>query len=248
LQCNKIFVGNNGPGGVPVAGPGTVRAKRNPQESNQMASKKSSTKAAAAAKPVKAAPLTVAAKEPVEVPAAVAQEPVELVEAAAKEPVEAAVAVGNETVEAVVKAGAEAASAGYEKAAAITKEQVDRTSKAMFKGYGDFAALGQENVDAVVKSGNIAAKGFEALSKEMMAFARSSLEGNVAATKAILGAKDLREAVDLQSKYTRKSFDQALAESAKLTEMSVKVANEAIQPIQARVTVAVGKLIKPVAA
>jgi phasin family protein len=256
LQCNKIFVGNNGPGDVPVAGPGTVRAKKNPQEWNKMASKKSSTKAAAAAKPVKAAPLTVAAKEPVEVPAAVVQEPVELVEAAVKEtvketvkePVEAAVAVGKETVEAVVKAGAEAASAGYEKAAAITKEQVDRTSKAVFKGYGDFATLGQENVDAVVRSGNIAAKGFEALSKEMMAFARNSLEGNVAATKAISGAKDLREVVDLQSTYTRKSFDQALAESAKLTEMSVKVANEAMQPIQARVTVAVGKLIKPIAA
>jgi phasin family protein len=81
-----------------------------------------------------------------------------------------------------------------------------------------------------------------------MAFARSSLEGNVAATKAILGAKNLREVVDLQSAYTRKSFDQALAESAKLTEMSVKVANEAMQPIQARVTVTVGKLIKPLAA
>jgi phasin family protein len=100
----------------------------------------------------------------------------------------------------------------------------------------------------VVKSGNIAAKGFEALSQEVMAFARSSLEGNVVATKAILGAKDLREAADLQSAHTRRSFDQAVAESAKLTEMSVKVANEAMQPIQARVTVTVGKLIKPVAA
>ncbi|MDH3967082.1 MAG: hypothetical protein OEU56_08680, partial [Rhodospirillales bacterium] len=38
LQCNKIFVDNNGPGGFPVAGPGTVRAKRNPQEWNEMAS------------------------------------------------------------------------------------------------------------------------------------------------------------------------------------------------------------------
>ncbi|MDH3916877.1 MAG: phasin family protein, partial [Rhodospirillales bacterium] len=172
-----------------------------------------------------------------------AKEPVEATEAT-----EAPAAVAKETVEAVVKAGAEAASAGYEKAAAITKEQVDRTSKAVFKGYGDFATLGQENVDAVVKSGNIAAKGFEALSQEVMAFARNSLEGNVAATKAILGAKDLREVANLQSAYTRRSFDQALAESAKLTEMSVKVANEAMQPIQARVTVTVGKLIKPVAA
>ena len=173
---------------------------------------------------------------------------VETAVAAAKEPVEAAVAVGKETVEAVAKAGAEAASAGYEKAAAIAKDQVDKTSKAVFKGYGDFTSLGQENVEAVIKSGNIAVKGFEALGREMMAYARYSLEGNVAATKAMLGAKSLREVVDLQADYTRKSFDHAMAESAKLTEMSVKVANEAMQPIQARVTVTVGKLIKPVAA
>jgi phasin family protein len=235
-----------------------------------MASKKSNTKAAKTAKPArpaKAATLAAVAEEPVEVsaaaveveetvapveaPATVAKETVAPVEApatVAKETVEATVAVGKETVEAVVKAGAEAASAGYEKAAAITKEQVDRTSNAVFKGYGDFTALGQENVDAVVKSGSIAVKGFEALGKEMMAFARNSLDGNVEATKAIFGAKSLREVVDLQSAYTRRSLDQALAEGAKLTEMSVKVANEAMQPIQARVTVTVGKLIKPLAA
>ena len=198
-----------------------------------MATKKPTTRTTRAAK--------LTAAKPVEAS-------VETVVAAAKEPVEAAVAVGKETVEAVAKAGAQAASAGYEKAAAIATDQVDKTSKVMFKGYGDFASLGQDNVEAVIKSGNIAAKGFEALGREMMAYARYSLEGNVAATKAILGAKSLREVVDLQNEYTRKSFDHAMAESAKLTEMSVKVANEAIQPIQARVNVTVGKMIKPVAA
>ena len=198
-----------------------------------MATRKPTTKTTRAAK--------LTASKPVEAT-------VETAVAAAKEPVEAAVAVGKETVEAVAKAGAEAASAGYEKAAAIAKDQVDKTSKAVFKGYGDFTSLGQENVEAVIKSGNIAVKGFEALGREMMAYARYSLEGNVAATKAMLGAKSLREVVDLQADYTRKSFDHAMAESAKLTEMSVKVANEAIQPIQTRVNVTVGKMIKPMAA
>ena len=202
-----------------------------------MASRKPTTKTARAAKLTAAKPVQTQVEATVETAVA-----------AAKEPVEAAVAVGKETVEAVAKAGAEAASAGYEKAAAIAKDQVDKTSKAVFKGYGDFTALGQENVEAVMKSGNIAVKGFEALGREMMAYARYSLEGNVAATKAIFGAKSLREVVDLQTEYTRKSFDHAMAESAKLTEMSVKVANEAIQPIQARVNVTVGKMIKPVAA
>ena len=41
-----------------------------------------------------------------------------------------------------------------EKAAAIAKDQVDKTSKAVFKGYGDFTSLGQENVEAVMRELN----------------------------------------------------------------------------------------------
>ncbi len=160
-------------------------------------------------------------------------------------PVEAALAAGQETVEAVVKASTEAATAGYEQAAAMAKEQAEKTSKAVFKGYGDFSAFGQEYLDAMVKSGGIFAEGFETLGKEWAAFARASFEDNVATTKAVLGAKSLHEMVELQTRYTRKNIDQTLAETSKLAEFSVKVANEALAPIQARVNLAVEKMIKP---
>ena len=93
----------------------------------------------------------------------------------------------------------------------------------------------------------VVAKGLETLSKEMMDFARVSFEGNVEATNAMLGAKTLNDLVDLQTQYTRKNMDQFLAESTKLTELSVKVANEAFAPIKARVDVAVEKMLKPAA-
>lgn len=164
---------------------------------------------------------------------------------AVTKPAEGAASAGKETVETVMKAGTQAATAGYDQAVALTKEQVERTSKAMFKGYGDFASLGQDNVDAMVRSGTIMAKGLEVLGNEMMAFARTSMEDNVAATKALFGVKSVRELVDMQTEYTRKNMNQFLAESAKLTELSVKVANEAMEPIQARVNVAVEKIMKP---
>lgn len=157
---------------------------------------------------------------------------------AVQTPVEVAVEAGKETVE--------SAAAGYEQAVAMTKKQVEKSSKAVTEGYGDIAALGKENVEAAITSGTIMAKGFEILGKEIASFAQQSVEGNVAATTAIFGAKSLNEFVDLQNDYARKNFDQFVAESTKLTELSVKVANEALAPIQARVNLAVEQLTKSV--
>ncbi|WP_282607372.1 phasin family protein [Pelagibius sp. Alg239-R121] len=163
-------------------------------------------------------------------------------------PVEAAVSASKDVVESVVKAGSEAAAKGYEQAVAMTKEQVERTSSAVFQGYDEIATLGKDNIDAYVQSGNIVAKGFEDLSKAWMSFAQSSLDAQVAVSKQLLGVKTFREAVDMQTSFTKSSFDTAMAESAKLTELSVKVANEAMTPIQDRVNVMTDKLMKPVAA
>ena len=201
------------------------------------APKKTTAKAAAPKAAPKTAPGAAGVKKPVKT----------LTETAVKTPVEVAAEAGKETVEAVVKAGTEAAAATVAEAVAATKEHVEKTSKAVSKGYGDFTALGKENVEAVIKSGSIMVKGFEILGREMAAYTRHALEGNVATTKAVLGAKTINEVVELQNDYARKSFDQFVAESAKLTELSVKVANEAAAPIQARVNVTVEKLIKPAA-
>ena len=66
--------------------------------------------------------------------------------------------------------------------------------------------------------------------------------------KALMGCKTLRDVIDLQADFARSNFDALVAEGTKLSETSFKLTNEAIAPIQARVTVAVEKLTKPIAA
>lgn len=163
----------------------------------------------------------------------------------AMKPVEAAAFAGKETMDAVMKAGTEAAQKGYAQAVQMTKEQVEKTSEAMFKGYDQMNTFGKENLEAVVASSSIVAKGVENLSKEVFALAQSSFETSMNAYKAFFGVKSLREAVDLQSDVSRVQFDKLMSDSAKLAELSLKVANEAFQPIQARFNVAFEKMMKP---
>ncbi|MBM3535111.1 MAG: phasin family protein [Alphaproteobacteria bacterium] len=153
-----------------------------------------------------------------------------------------------EAAETVVKAGTDAAKASYEQALQMTKEQVEKASQNFFKGYGEFASLGKENLEAFVQSSTIAVKAAEIFGKEWMGIAQTAVEQNVAAFQSLVAAKTLKEVVDLQNSWAKKAFDTAVVEGTRLSEMSVKTANDAFEPIKARVNVSVEKLFKPVAA
>ena len=161
---------------------------------------------------------------------------------------EEAAAQVRSSVEDQVRFGSEAAQRGFEQAASITREQFDKASKTMFKNYEEFSQLSKENIDAFVKSGTVVAKGFEEAGKSWIDFTRRSFETSVETAKAVLGCKDLREVVDLQSDFARTSFDSLVSEGSKMSELGVKVANEAMEPIQNRFNIAVEKIFKPEAA
>jgi phasin family protein len=154
---------------------------------------------------------------------------------------------GKDTVDSLMKAGVDATQMGIEQAVQLARDNVEKASTAFFKGYDEFSVMSKGNVEAVVKASSIYARGLEDLSKTVMAMTQSQLEASVAAAKAVLGCTSLRQMVDLQTDLARSNFDKFVADGSKLSEISLKVANEALEPIQARVNVAVEKFTKPAA-
>ncbi len=157
------------------------------------------------------------------------------------------------------KAGTAAASKGrgqtvnqtkaqVDQAVAVAKVNVEKASKAAFKGYDDLAVLGKGNFDAFVRSNSVVAKGFEVIGMEFLAFAQRSVEGHMAQARALIGAKDMQEFLALQNDFATRRLEDTLAETAKLTELSAQVANEAIEPIQKRVDATVETVLKAKAA
>lgn len=160
--------------------------------------------------------------------------------AAATKQIEEAVEVSKKSVEQAMKASTE----GYEQAINVTKEQVEKASAAFFKSYDDVAAMNKEGVDAFVKAGEVFTKGAETVGKAYFEFAQASTEASVEATKAMMGAKTVKDFADIQSEYARTSFDKFLAESTRLSEMTVKAANEAFEPLKAQLDTSVEKAFK----
>ena len=159
----------------------------------------------------------------------------------AAQPIEDAVAAGKQTIEQAVKASTES----YEQAIAMGKEQVENASNAMFHGYDDFATLNKQGVEAFMKAGNIWAKGYEDLGNAYFSFAQTSAERGAEVAKAMMKAKTLQDVIDVQTDYAKKRFDHIVAEGTKMSELSAKVATEAMQPLQKQFDSAVSTMVKP---
>jgi phasin family protein len=81
-----------------------------------------------------------------------------------------------------------------------------------------------------------------------MAYNQKSIEASIATAKALMGCKTMQDLVEVQSDLTRKGLDEWVSEGTKLSELTVKVANEAAAPINSRLTEAVDRFMKPLAA
>jgi phasin family protein len=103
----------------------------------------------------------------------------------------------------------------------------------------DFVAAGKANLEAVTASGKIWAAGVQDLTKQFAATVQASYADSVANFKALTAAKSLRDVIALQGDFSKAAIAKVVAETTKVTEASIKLTEQALAPLQARVAVAV---------
>jgi phasin family protein len=156
-----------------------------------------------------------------------------------KETNEAAVKGFDKTLS-TMKEGMEKAAKGFETSQVKMKENVEKAMKTA----EEMVSFSQGNMEAFLKASQIFATGMQDISKHIAASSKHSVEESVAFTKSLMGVKSVKEAVDLQSGFAKASVEKAVAETSKITDASVKLAEQAIAPITARMTLAVEKFGK----
>lgn len=103
----------------------------------------------------------------------------------------------------------------------------------------EFVAFGQGNVEAFVKSGQIWAAGVQDLSKQVAANAQAQFDDTLSAFKAMTAIKSVKDLFELQSAFAKSAMEKTMTESGKLTDASLKLTEQVLAPITARVTTAV---------
>jgi phasin family protein len=98
----------------------------------------------------------------------------------------------------------------------------------------ELAELTRANVEAAVEAGKIAATGAKSVGEDALQRVREGLEQNVAEFKNLAQASSPSEFFQLQSEIAKQNFDRMVASFSQLTEASVKLAGEALQPLSNR--------------
>jgi len=111
--------------------------------------------------------------------------------------------------------------------------------KTMMNSTEDFVAFGKQNLEAFTTASKIWVTGVQDLTQQVAATAKASLEESVETFKALSAVKSVKEAIELQSAYSKAAVAKAVAESTKMTEASLRLTEQAMAPITARVTIAV---------
>lgn len=153
----------------------------------------------------------------------------------------------SESTETALEAGSKAFKQNYEEAVGLAKTQVEQFLPGTVKGFDELSHYGKANLDAVLAAGAVAARAFEQIGREMVAFNQEALEANMASTRALFAAKNFQEAVKLQGDLARRNLDRMIDRSTKISHLSLKLAGEAAEPINKRLGETVESFVKPAA-
>jgi len=127
-----------------------------------------------------------------------------------------------------------------------TQDQFAKAAETQLKAADEIAAFGKSNVDAFIQAGTIFFHGFEEIARAMVGITQAQVEASMTTAKSLITAKTVTELTDLQNAYAKSTFDHAVAEATHLSELAIKITNEAIEPLSARVTATIEQMSKPV--
>lgn len=162
----------------------------------------------------------------------------------AGQPVTSGAAAGAAQAKKFVEDGATQARVAMEKG----MEQATKTAEGFFKAAEEAAEFGRGNIEAMTKAAQTLTAGFQDLGKQYFAVSQALTDHALESAKALAAVKSLKEAADIQAAFAKASFERAMSETAKLQEATYRLAEQAGAPLAARMTLAVEKFGKPLAA
>jgi phasin family protein len=112
----------------------------------------------------------------------------------------------------------------------MLKNGFAKTAK-MFEGTADF---GKDNIEAYVESATVAGEAIRTINTEISLYSKKVIEESVAATKVLMGAKSIHEAIELQTGFAKTFFEAYVGQVKILNELFVGTAKDTFAPIQGR--------------
>ncbi len=102
----------------------------------------------------------------------------------------------------------------------------------MIKSFEDFQKLGQSNTDAAMRLVGEWSKGWQTIATEFTDYSKRSFEEGTATFEKLLSAKTIEQAVEIQSSYAKRAYDDYVAQVTKIGSLYSDLAKEAYKPVE----------------
>ncbi|MBI0534577.1 phasin family protein [Roseomonas sp. KE2513] len=127
-------------------------------------------------------------------------------------------------------------------------EQASKAAEGTMKAAQDFAEFSRGNVETLTQVAQTWMTGSQEISRQAFALMQGLTEHALEGARALSGVKSLKEAAEIQATYARGGMEKVLSETAKLQEASFRLVEQVATPVTQRVSQAVERVTKPIAA
>lgn len=140
----------------------------------------------------------------------------------------AAVAKTDEFVEETFAAANKAAS----EAPVQVREFAEKSVAQAKEGYAKFKAASEETTDALEDAYATSTKGYKELTRKSVEAARSNVNAHFDFLQALIAAKSVTQAVELQTSYAKQQYDVITAQVKEFSTLAQKAAADGSKPLQ----------------
>lgn len=102
----------------------------------------------------------------------------------------------------------------------------------MVKPYDDMQRINQAGVDSAMKMMGEWGKNWQAIAAEMTDYTKRSFEDGTKTLEKLMSAKSMEQALEIQSTYAKRSYDDYMQQITKLGGMYTELAKEAYRPVE----------------
>jgi hypothetical protein len=104
-------------------------------------------------------------------------------------------------------------------------DEADRMGQQAQEGF-------QTGLEAVSRSFSEANKGFQTLAAEMMEYSKAAFDDAVRTWEKLIGVRSLEQAIQIQSDYAKRVYENHMAELSKLGKMCMGMTRDVSKPVE----------------
>ena len=102
----------------------------------------------------------------------------------------------------------------------------------MMTGMPDFSKLGQANMETSMRLFGEFNKNLQHIAAEATDYTKRSFEDGTATFEKLISAKSLEQAMEIQTTYAKRAYDEYMAQMTKIGTMYAELAKEAYKPVE----------------